>query len=130
MTTTADTPVTTTTDQMRELLAFGLATADNLGIALEHIKVGRGGNELELWVDDYDDRTSVRRLAEAVGVTDPLVNDVPGSTYAMRSRGQWFPWEQARIDAGEPYPHTGASVPFGDRMIEVSVICSLSRLPE
>ena len=126
MTTSTDTR--TTTDRMRELLAFGLDTAEAIGVPLHHIKASQRGDELELWVDGYDAKDDVLRLAEAVGVTATVICDNEGSTFSVRSRGQWSPWERKEIESGATYPYSGRSVPFGDRLIEVGVICSLSKV--
>lgn len=116
---------TSTTDRMREVLAFALNTADEAGIPIYSVRVHAHGDDLDVWVDGKDDRESVDRLAVALGVTDRIVFD-SDTTYAVRSRGCWSAWEQDKVRAGEIYPYSGASVPFGDRLIEVSVICSLS----
>jgi hypothetical protein len=114
--------VTAEAPGFRDLLAFGLATAEAQSIPLYTIEASSLGS-LRLWIEDNDDRAAVDRLAAALGVTDPLARDNPGSTYTVSSRARPWPWEPA----GTRLDHTGWSVPFAGALIEVTVTCSLSK---
>jgi hypothetical protein len=114
---------TSTFDLFRETLAFGLATAEAEGVPIWSIDCLNDGAQLRMYVDEKDGRETVRRLAAALGVVpaDQIEHETE-KTFSIHSRG---PRPFYVADDAE-YTYSGPSVPFGDRFIEVQLMCGLT----
>jgi hypothetical protein len=104
------------------LIAFGLSTAESMGIELWSIS-WNVGDSLSIVVADNNPEAA-RALAFGLGVdTTDHVEHRSKTTYSISSRAP----APAYHTGPYPYPYSGASVPFGDRLVGISVV---SGLPE
>lgn len=116
MTTIAD--ISTTTDRMRETLSLALNTLDQLGMEPWSVECLSGGEYLRIYLADHDAEDAGRRLFAALG-GHRCTESRQEKNWAIFSSGlsEW---------ANPPQDYARANIPFGDRMIEVHIICTTS----
>lgn len=115
--------------RFRDTAAFALQTCEAAGVELWSLDVSAGGSRLALYIAEHDAPEVVRKLAGVLGVGEDLAVENltnEGRTFTVHSRGRRpayvsdEKWQPPRSD------YAGASVPLGDRLIEVSVTCSMT----
>lgn len=108
----------------RDLLAFGLSTVESLDVDVWSISCS-AGDTLSVHLN-RDNVGEARRVAAALGIDESdAVEHYTDTTYSIGSRGPApFYYKDP-----EPYPYSGASVPFGDRLVQITVVCGLPAQP-
>lgn len=109
---------TRTTDDMRAILAFGLATLDAENIEPYNVEAVSRGRLLRIYLQAEDDEgiEQGKRLFAALG-GHRHIERRHGKTWSIYS-STWS--EYAQRDYG------GANIDFGGRMTEVQINCSMT----
>jgi hypothetical protein len=106
-------------ERMRTLLAFALTTCEAEGVEPWSVEVTHDGNDLRIGLGDSGTPERADRLAAALGVADLHTRWQSDRTiYTAGSKLPRPSW--AKPEAPDYF---GASVPFDDRLIEVTVTC-------
>jgi hypothetical protein len=118
---TATADISSTTDRMRETLAFALNALDAEGLEPYMVEAMSGGERLSIYLADPDSQDAGRRLFAALG-GHRCKERQKDKTWSIFSSGasEWNPGQE----------FARPNVPLGDRMIEVAITCSVTPDPD